>query len=278
MLYKEICVDDALDTIAGDWDYFDDTVVRSFFAFKDVGDNVVGIRMIERETVAEYGQKAMPIALPVNRKNYEIGPDGLVEVPRIPFSAHVTRAGTPHRTTHAFGYWHINDKDEIIVPLPPEGERPARIIIIMGKPRDGEADRFAWYDPQCPGTPMRIWMSLMNSASSDGSSCFASSVLSGAYLRNGARVFPRGGAVPPGDAWHMLNTAVWMKDETIRNRSGRRRRVLKAGEIKLQANRTRIHFARAAGWSTARSSKIHIASQHDGLAAHFPLDHPRRQR
>lgn len=149
MLYSEIYVDEPLDKIAGDWDYLDDAVVKSFFAFKPVGDNVIGVRMIEREHVAALGEKAMPVSLPVNRKNYEIGPDGVIVVPRIPFSAHVTRAGTPHRTQHAFGYWHINDKDEVIVPLPPEGGKPARVLIIMGRPSGNECDRFAWYCEQC---------------------------------------------------------------------------------------------------------------------------------
>ncbi|MDX3893432.1 hypothetical protein [Pusillimonas sp.] len=149
MDYSNIYIDGPLDKYVADWDYFDNALVKQFFAFKDVGDNVVGIRMIEREKVAEYGQTAQPVSLPAVRKNYELGPNGVVEVPRIPFSAHVTRAGTPHRTQHAFGYWHINDKDEIIIPLPPEGDTPPRIIIIMGKPAGDGSDRFAWYCEKC---------------------------------------------------------------------------------------------------------------------------------
>jgi len=150
MLYDDIRISEPLDKAVGDWDYFGEKLIKQFYGFKDIGDNVVGIRTIERDTVAEYGQKAMPVSLPAIRKNYEIGPNGVVEVPRIPFSAHVTRAGTPHRTQHVFGYWHINDKDEIIIPLPPEGDRPARVVIIMGKPAKGaETDRFAWYCDKC---------------------------------------------------------------------------------------------------------------------------------
>ncbi|NNE37084.1 MAG: hypothetical protein HKN08_02170, partial [Gammaproteobacteria bacterium] len=50
---------------------------------------------------------------------------------------------------HVFGYWHINDKDEIIIPLPPISEKPALVLILMGYPGDGETDRFAWYCEQC---------------------------------------------------------------------------------------------------------------------------------
>ncbi len=149
MLYSDVYVDEPLDKIVKDWDFLNEKVIKKFYGFKDVGDNVVGIRSIEAEKPPEFGQKAVPVALPAIRKNFEIGPKGLIEVPRIPFSAHITRAGTPHHTQHVFGYWHINDKDEIIIPLPPAGGRPGRILIIMGRPNDEEADRFAWYCEEC---------------------------------------------------------------------------------------------------------------------------------
>lgn len=149
MLYSDIYVDEPLEKVVGDWDYLNDKVIKRFYGFNDVGDNVVGIRSIERDTVAELGQKGVPVALPAIRSNYEIGPNGLVTVPRIPFSAHITRAGTPHHTGHTFGYWHINDKDEIIIPLPPHGDLPPRVLIIMGRPTGNETDRFAWFCEEC---------------------------------------------------------------------------------------------------------------------------------
>jgi hypothetical protein len=149
MLYSDVYVDEPLDKIAGDWDFLNERVIKKFYGFRDIGDNVVGVRSIEIEKPPELGQKAVPVALPAVRKNFEIGPNGIVTVPRIPFSAHITRAGTPHHTQHVFGYWHINDKDEIIIPLPPEGDRPGRILIIMGRPNGDEADRFAFYCEEC---------------------------------------------------------------------------------------------------------------------------------
>lgn len=149
MLYSDLYVDEPLDKIADDWDFLSEKIIKRFYGFKDIGDNVVGIRTIERDAVAEFGQKSVPVSLPAIRENYEIGPNGVIIVPRIPFSAHITRAGTPHRTQHVFGYWHVNDKDEIIIPLPPIGEQPARVLIIMGRPGEGETDRFAWYCDKC---------------------------------------------------------------------------------------------------------------------------------
>ena len=149
MLYQDIALTTPLEDTLPQWNLLADDAIRQFFGFKGTGDNIIGIRNIERATVAQLGEKTVPVALPAIRKNYEIGPQGVIEVPRIPYSAHVTRAGTPHRTQHVFGYWHINDKDEIIIPLPPDGDRPGRVLIIMGMPAGTETDRFAWYCDKC---------------------------------------------------------------------------------------------------------------------------------
>ncbi|PPK46577.1 hypothetical protein B0G57_102172 [Trinickia symbiotica] len=150
MIYSDLYIDEPLESIERDWNYFQDTLVKQFFGFKDVGDNVVGIRLVENRSLEDIGQgKSSPIGLVETRKNFEIGPSGLVEVPRTPFSIHVTRAGTPHHAQHVFGYWHINDKDEIIITLPPEGDQPGRLVVVMGKPTGRETDRFAWYCEKC---------------------------------------------------------------------------------------------------------------------------------
>ena len=67
-----------------------------------------------------------------------------------PLSIHVTTAGTPHTVSHNFGYWHINDKDEIYLPIPGTGEgEDGYFLLIMSHPREGETDRFAWYCSEC---------------------------------------------------------------------------------------------------------------------------------
>ncbi|WP_321794914.1 hypothetical protein [Caballeronia sp. J97] len=150
MLYSNLYVDEPLERIADDWNYLHDKVIKQFFGFKEVGDNVVGIRSVENKKISDLGiNKTTPIALVETRKNFEIGPNGVLEVPRHPFSIHVTRAGTPHHAQHVFGYWHINDKDEIVLTLPPDDAQPGRVIIVMGKPKGRETDRFAWYCEKC---------------------------------------------------------------------------------------------------------------------------------
>ncbi|WP_156947186.1 hypothetical protein [Bradyrhizobium sp. WSM3983] len=150
MTYADLYVDEPLEKIAEDWDYLNDRVVKRFFGFKPVGDNVVGIRPIVVQSVGDLSEReAPPVGVVEKRTNFEIGPQGVVVVPRIPFSAHITRAGTPHRVQHLFGYWHVNDKDEICVVLPPDGNEPGRLIIVMGKPTGDETDRFAWYCEKC---------------------------------------------------------------------------------------------------------------------------------
>jgi hypothetical protein len=149
MIYSDLYVNESIEKIAEDWDFLNERVVKRFFGFKTVGDNVVGIRTVAQGTIDKLDASAPPVALVSVRRNFEIGPQGFVEVPRTPFSLHVTRAGTPHRTEHVFGYWHINDKDEIIVTLPPDGDEPGKLIIVMGMPTGEETDRFAWYCEKC---------------------------------------------------------------------------------------------------------------------------------
>jgi hypothetical protein len=63
---------------------------------------------------------------------------------------HVTRAGTSHRVPHSFGYWHINDLDEIYLAIPaPEGETRGHFVVVMQKPVGKEGESFAWYCEKC---------------------------------------------------------------------------------------------------------------------------------
>lgn len=150
MLYSDIYIDEPLEKIAEDWDFMDEKIMRKFAGFRPEGDNIYGIRAVAHDSTAQLGEKGKGTTdLVKTRKNFEIGPRGVVEVARTPLNIHVTLAGTPHHTQFMFGYWHINDKDEIIIPLPPTADAPAHLLIIMGHPSGNETDRIAWYCAQC---------------------------------------------------------------------------------------------------------------------------------
>ena len=80
----------------------------------------------------------------------ELGPNGLVEWSHSPLSVHVTTAGTPHTVSHNFGYWHVNDKDELYMPIPERvpGEM-GYFVVVMGNPTGDETDAFSWYCEEC---------------------------------------------------------------------------------------------------------------------------------
>jgi hypothetical protein len=148
-MYTNIYVDEPIEKVAEDWDFMNDKIIQKLQGFQMIGDNVYGIREIAQQTTASVGTTKGAMVLVKGRKNFEIGPAGIVEVPRRPYTAHITMAGTPHHTQFLFGYWHINDKDEIIIPLPGVNGDLDHIAIIMGRPTGDETDRAAWYCEKC---------------------------------------------------------------------------------------------------------------------------------
>ena len=150
MLYADIRVKEPIDKIADDWNYLQENVIQKFAGFRPVGDNIYGARTVTLDKPSDIEGAKGAFNLVKTRRNFEIGPKGVIQVPRVPLGVHINVAGTPHRTEFLFGYWHINDKDEIIVTLPPpEPHLPSYLVIVMGFPQEGETDRMAWYCEQC---------------------------------------------------------------------------------------------------------------------------------
>ena len=149
-MYANIYVDEPLEKILGDWDFMNDKIIQKLQAFTPIGDNVYGIREVAHQSAASIGNGSPAIPLVKERKFFELGPNGKVQVPRLqPYVAHATMAGTPHHSQFVFGYWHINDKDEIYFPLPGLNGDVDRVVIIMGRPTGNETDRLAWYCEKC---------------------------------------------------------------------------------------------------------------------------------
>ena len=80
----------------------------------------------------------------------EIGPGGIVTPTHDPFGLYIIYSGTPNDTCNLFGYWHINDVDEVYITI--GGKAPddeATRLILMRYPKPGERDMFAWYCREC---------------------------------------------------------------------------------------------------------------------------------
>jgi hypothetical protein len=151
MHFADLYVKEPLEKVAEDWDFLSERLIKKFTGgFIPVGDNIFGVRPVSHEAANSVGSTRGPLDLVKTRRNFEIGPKGKLQVAREPFTIAVTVNGTPHHTEHLFGYWHINDKDEIILPLPPPSpSEPGYLFVIMGVPKGNETDRVAWYCDQC---------------------------------------------------------------------------------------------------------------------------------
>ena len=148
MYYAEVKVDEPLDRLLGDWDLLDDRVIKKLTTFKEIGENVFGVR---RRLVRDDGTVLDPMKgeLP---PSYEISARGLVQVKSEMLTLRMTVGGTPHRVPHNYGFWHINDVDEMYITLPPgaAGE-PAYFLVIMGNPdpSSNEGESWAQYCQVC---------------------------------------------------------------------------------------------------------------------------------
>jgi hypothetical protein len=110
--------------------------VVKFLGFIPMGENIFGVRPRTGRSMAE---DAM-----------EIGPQGVIHPRRDPYGMYICYAGTPHHSKHIFGFWHINDVDEIYINVPgATADDVGKQIIMMRYPRPGERDYFAWYCQQC---------------------------------------------------------------------------------------------------------------------------------
>jgi hypothetical protein len=150
MMYADVYVREPLEKVLEDWDFLSERVLPRFLG--PIGDHVFGIRRLVHETPARTNPNAPgtgPVSTRTHRQHLEIGPAGVIKIRRRPLIAHVTCAGTPHHTESVYGYWHINDMDEISIDLPATADGPGYVILIQGHPHGREADRIAWYCQQC---------------------------------------------------------------------------------------------------------------------------------
>lgn len=54
----------------------------------------------------------------------------------------------PHHSEHVYGFWHINDQQEMAISLKLDNERRLTVLV-EGFPARGRLDRFAWFCLNC---------------------------------------------------------------------------------------------------------------------------------
>ncbi len=146
-MYMTLAVDKPIEKVVEDWDFLEDRIASKFSAWRTVGQNIYGIRRrsITKDGIIDPRKGAF-------NSFVEMGPDGIIECHFEPMRFHITTGGTPHRVNHSMGFWHINDMDELYLPLPnAEGEDLGHFIVIMQNPtgREGESHAFYCRTPGC---------------------------------------------------------------------------------------------------------------------------------
>jgi len=94
----------------------------------------------------------LPTVMWENNDAVELGAKGIVPwgADRTKLGMHITHAGTPHHIPHGFGFWHINDADEVYIWTPGDGPDGIATLVIIERLRNpGERDMFAWYCQNC---------------------------------------------------------------------------------------------------------------------------------
>jgi hypothetical protein len=146
-MFREITIDEPIEKIVDDWNFLDEKIVAKFTRFRPMGQNIYGVR--RRDLSSD--EIIDPVKGNISQM-IELGPHGVIEVHHRPMSLHVTTAGTPHRVRHNFGFWHINDMDELYLTMPgPTADAQAYCLIFMQHPDPtGHAgESVAEYCEQC---------------------------------------------------------------------------------------------------------------------------------
>lgn len=107
---------------------------RSFYP---CGDMLIGLRYAEPKP----GQKSFKPGRSLKIMNGKI-----VSEPRL--DVQFTPPLVPHHAEHVYGFWHINDQQEMVMNLKLEDDRRLTVLI-EGFPERGRIDRFAWFCLEC---------------------------------------------------------------------------------------------------------------------------------
>jgi hypothetical protein len=143
-MFAVVGVDQPIEKIVEDWDFLDEKIVKKFQMWQVVGDNTMGIRRREitlQEIIDPRKGRFNSVTMT---------PQGLTSKQHKALKMHITPGGVPHRVEHSFGFWHINDMDELYLPVPARpGETHGHFIIMMQTPTENEGESFAQYCQEC---------------------------------------------------------------------------------------------------------------------------------
>lgn len=143
-MFAIVGVDEPIEKIVDDWDYLDEKIVKKFSMWQVIGGNIMGIRrrQISLQEIVDPRKGRF--------NSVTMTPDGIISKNHKALKMHITPGGVPHRVEHSFGHWHINDMDELYLPIPArEGETEGHFIVMMQKPTENEGESFAQYCLQC---------------------------------------------------------------------------------------------------------------------------------
>lgn len=143
-MFAHVGIDEPIEKIFDDWDFLEERIVKKFTAWQEIGENIIGIRRRE-VTLTEVVDPKKGVF-----NSISLSPAGLISKEHHGLKIHVTPGGVPHRVQHGFGYWHINDMDELYLPIPPRaGETMGHFIAVMQNPTEHEGESFAQYCQRC---------------------------------------------------------------------------------------------------------------------------------
>jgi len=140
----ELVIDEPLEKVLDDSDFLDERMIKAFSTFKSVGSNIFGIRRraVSSDEIVDPRKGNISVLC-------ELGPNGVNRHQFTSNSFHVLASGVPHRVPHSFGYWHINDMEELFLKFAGAPGQDGYSLVIMRRPTGREGESFASYCESC---------------------------------------------------------------------------------------------------------------------------------
>jgi hypothetical protein len=114
----------------------DDSPVR-YRSFFPVGEMLIGLRFHENDPSRLGMKTGHTLKIVEGRIAVEPRRDMMFTPPQV-----------PHRSEHIYGFWHINDEQELAMNLK-LGDQRRVTVLVEGFPKRGRRDRFAWFCTHC---------------------------------------------------------------------------------------------------------------------------------